>query len=90
MKEKCRQCGSEKIIPEVFIMDRGDSNATHPLQVRVQGKPQAWVFKDSLYGQLTARICGACGHTELRVKNPSDLYDKYLQALESEEMTTRD
>jgi hypothetical protein len=81
MSLKCRQCGSARIIPEVFVMDRQEGPPA-PLTVRVHGDPQAWIFKDTLYGNLSARICGDCGYTELWVKNPNELYEKYRQGLE--------
>jgi hypothetical protein len=48
----------------------------------VRGDPQALIFQDRLYGRLRARVCGSCGFTELRVKNPEELYLKYLEARE--------
>jgi hypothetical protein len=48
--------------------------------VRIEGNPSAWIRKDRLYGELTARICGECGYTELYVSNAGELYEKYLKA----------
>jgi len=73
---QCAKCGSAKIIPQARILDQGP-HGTRDLQVVVYGDPQALVFKDRLYGKLTADICGACGHVELRVENPAELFDHY-------------
>ena len=80
MKQTCGVCGSNKIIHDVFIMDRSDA-LDKELSVQVMGNPGAFVFKDRLFGQLRAHICGECGHTELRVTNPKALYQKYKDSL---------
>jgi hypothetical protein len=46
-------------------------------EVKVQGAPQALVFKDTVAGKLSVRICGGCGHADLRVSNFRALYEKY-------------
>jgi hypothetical protein len=75
----CPRCGSTKIIPRVRIVDQGQySNGA--LQVVIVGNPEALIFKDRRYGNLTADICAACGHVELRVENPRELYEHYRQA----------
>jgi hypothetical protein len=43
----------------------------------VYGDPEALIFKDRVYGRLKADICGDCGHVELRVENPGELYEHY-------------
>jgi rubrerythrin len=77
----CRACGSTKIIPNVYVLDQGKGSDGY-LQVVVYGEPQALIFKDRVYGHLRAWICGNCSFTELRVKNPEELYQKYLEAKE--------
>jgi hypothetical protein len=75
----CPKCGSTKIIPGVRIVDQGQySGGT--LQVVIVGNPEALIFKDCRYGDLTADICAACGHVELRVENSEELYEHYRQA----------
>jgi hypothetical protein len=74
--------GSDKVIPDVPLLDAyGDMGALKkPLGVEVQGKPDAWVFKDTVGGSLVARICGECGFTELHTTNFRTLYEKYQQS----------
>jgi hypothetical protein len=74
---QCAACGSSKIIPDVPVLDRGKS-AGRSLEVVVYGDPDALLFKDGHYRQLTADICGECGHAALRVHNPQLLYEHYL------------
>jgi len=77
----CRACGSTRIIPNVEVLDQVNNTYDH-LAVVVYGNPQALMFKDRVFGGLRAWICGNCGLTELRVINPEELYQKYLQGKE--------
>jgi len=76
---KCLRCGSTKIIPDVTILDQGQGS-TGKLQVVIVGNPEASIFKDHLYGEIKADICGECGHVELRVANPRELYQHYQKS----------
>jgi hypothetical protein len=80
--EKCVRCGSEKIIADVSLEDHyGESGfRSNPVELKVHGSPGAWVFKDTLSGYLKADVCGECGHVELRVTNPRELYEKYRKS----------
>lgn len=75
----CACCGSAKQIPHVQIVNKSDSSNGH-LRVVVYGDPSALIFKDRHYEDLTANICGDCGHVELRVAHPRALYRHYLAA----------
>ena len=63
----------------VTVSDQGEYSDGR-LKVVVFGDPSALVFKDRLYGELRADICGDCGHVELRVANPEELYGHYRKA----------
>jgi predicted nucleic-acid-binding Zn-ribbon protein len=76
----CPKCGSNKTIPEVFIEDRGMSNVPWSLSVRVDEKPDAFLFKGRHTDALRAWICGECGFTELYVQNPQAVYAAYASA----------
>ena len=78
---QCPKCGSSKIIPKARILDQGQ-HSDGDLKVVIYGNPEALIFKNRLYGKLTADICGDCGHVELRVENPEELYDHYHEASE--------
>jgi RNA polymerase subunit RPABC4/transcription elongation factor Spt4 len=77
----CPKCGSAKIIPGTRILDQGQYS-DGKLQVVVDGDPDALIFKNRLYDQLTADICGECGHVELTVERPKELYEHYLRSQE--------
>lgn len=76
-ESQCPKCGSKKIIPGTRVCDQGESSNGN-LQAVVYGDPDAFIFKDRLYGKLTADICGDCGHVELKVENSGELYDHYM------------
>jgi len=76
----CPRCGSAKIMHGVTVSDQQGEYSDGRLRVVVFGDPSALIFKDRLYGELTADICGDCGHVELRVANPAELYRHYLNA----------
>lgn len=83
--EKCPKCESGKIIPRVRLIDRGAYNVAGPLTVRVDGNPDALLFKYTHDGMLQAWICGGCGYVETYVDNPGELYAVYQQSLSSDE-----
>ncbi len=80
---KCPQCGSEKIIPDVPLLDHYGSHGglSHQAKVEAEGAPAAWVFKDPSEGGVSLSVCGECGHAELRVGNARELWEKYQRSL---------
>lgn len=82
MPDTCPHCGSKKVIPDLQLsveVDTGVGPGVGTADVRVQGNPQAWVFKDTVRGGLTVTVCGECGHADLNVSNFRALYEKYEQ-----------
>lgn len=82
MSDTCTRCGSTKIIPDVPLLDHyGEVGGfSQESSVAIDGDPQAWFFKDRTYGKVHARVCGACGFTELFTLNCQELYERYLKA----------
>lgn len=76
----CPRCGSDEVIPRARIAERGDSNARFDLQVEVLRRPDALLFTRPERADLSARVCCACGHTEIYVDAPGALYEAYLEA----------
>lgn len=76
----CPRCGSSRMMLGVTICDQGEGSGG-TLNVVICGDPSALIFKDRLYGELKADICGDCGHVELRVRNPKALYRHYRKSL---------
>jgi hypothetical protein len=84
MDHTCPKCGSKKIVPDLPLVLEVVTSGEHGLEtgggtadVRVCGNPKAWVFKDTVAGGLTVRVCGECGHAELHANNSRVLYEKY-------------
>jgi hypothetical protein len=73
-------CQSTRVIPGVRVVDNAGDQGKRALQVVVEGQPDALFFKDRLYGQLVADVCGACGHASLRVLNPEELFAQHLKS----------
>jgi hypothetical protein len=78
---QCAVCGSTRIIPNTPILDQGQHSSGY-LSAAVVGDPKALIFKDYVYGKLTADICGDCGHVSICVDNPGELYEHYLRSLQ--------
>ena len=86
MAQECLRCGSEKLMHNVPLPDHyGDAGGfTKPAQVTIDGKPEAWIFKETSVGHLSLTICGECGYAELQVGNYRELYEKHLQQLQKQ------
>jgi len=78
-RRPCVRCGSHKIVRNVRVLDQGEASDGN-LKVVIYGDPGALIFKDRLYGRLSADICGRCGHVELHVENPAELYEHYRRS----------
>ena len=75
----CGHCGSDEVIPRVRVVDRGEGNGTYDLQVEVQLRPEAKIFKQAKRSNLYATMCGRCGFTELFADLPRTLYEAAVQ-----------
>jgi hypothetical protein len=77
---RCTRCGSDTIIPRVRVLDRDEGGTHRDMQVEVQRRPKALLFKQPERSTISARVCGACGYTELYAESARALYAAYLQA----------
>lgn len=75
----CTSCGSNEVIPRVRVVDRTDSGY-FDLQVEVQRRPNAMIFKGAVRSNVFAQLCGACGHLEFFADMPRALYTASVQA----------
>lgn len=75
----CPHCGSHKIIPHVRLLDQGRGSDGVAYAI-VDAHPEAFIFKDRLYGRIAASICGQCGHIELRAESPQRLYEHWRRS----------
>ena len=76
---QCSTCGSKRVIPEAKIVDHGYMDSKHDLAIKLHGKPDALIFKDTRKGVLRATVCGQCGNVDLCVENPQELWEVYTR-----------
>ncbi len=73
---KCAMCGSHKIMHDARV----EGHERGRIKVVVFGAPEAMIFTDRLSGELSAEVCGQCGHVQFRVRNQVELYDHVVKA----------
>lgn len=74
----CSKCQSNKMIPDVRIIDQIGHNIR--LGINVYEHPEALVFKGAHSSALSSQVCGECGYVETYVENPQELYALYLES----------
>ena len=75
---RCSKCQSNKMIPDVRIIDQIGHNIR--LGINVYEHPEALVFKGAHSSTLSSQVCGECGYVETYVENPQELYALYLES----------
>jgi hypothetical protein len=70
-----------------MVADRTDAGELS-LQVRVDAKPSAMIFKNSVRSELHAFVCASCGFVEFYVDDPKTLYDAFLASQHNTPETT--
>ena len=76
---RCLRCGSDSLIPDVRMIDRGDGNARAVQDVGVMKNPTAMLFKDEVRTPITARVCADCGTVDLTAADPDALWQAHLE-----------
>lgn len=71
-KSTCPKCGSVRIIRNVQVVDRSDSG-TQSLSLHRGTRSLGGWLKLPRSFPLDAWTCGACGYTELYVREPAEL-----------------
>lgn len=79
MTATCLKCGSDRLIPDVGVIDQGQYSDGNLKAFLGHTKPDAWILKGPIFAPLRATICGACGFVELLVDNPELRYEQYLE-----------
>lgn len=77
--KRCSRCGASELVPRARVIDRTDSTR-QDLELEVQRKPAAFLFKGGERSKVYATVCAECGHVELFAEMPQALYMAYLQA----------
>jgi hypothetical protein len=69
----CSACGSSRIVPDLTIADH-DHLGKRELGIELPERPGALVFKGTRRFPLRAQVCGDCGHVELTVITPGEIW----------------
>jgi predicted RNA-binding Zn-ribbon protein involved in translation (DUF1610 family) len=72
MTQKCPECGSEKIIPNVKFADVD--------YLTYYARPDRVFFPKPIHGKFSGQVCGECGHISLRAEDPAKLWQEYQEA----------
>lgn len=84
MNETCAKCGSLKLIRDAIVIDRGDSNTEGKMNVAVDEKPAALIFKQRIRSSVSSVVCGDCGYIEFYADDPDALYAAYRNRRDNE------
>lgn len=75
-QDQCPKCDSTRVIDDVQVVD---GTLQESLKAQVHSRPQAKLFKGTVGVRMKARVCGACGFTELYADNPARLLEAHKQ-----------
>lgn len=70
---ECPRCGSNEVVDNAQLVDRGDHHSVSNAIVRLITRPNALLFKDPIDFKLQPYICGGCGYLESYVEKPDRL-----------------
>ncbi len=77
----CPKCHSTAIVPELNLVDYGRNQFASNTQVMIERNPNALVFKDRIYANVQAWVCGDCGYVEFYTGSHSELLEAYQERL---------
>ena len=87
--DKCAKCGSTSILQRAMVADKvAQGDYEYDLQVRVDERPTALMFKKSARSALHAFVCSSCGYVEFYVDDPKTLYDAFLASQQNTRQIT--
>jgi len=75
---RCLKCGSDSMIPDVRVLDRGHGNDRKPAEIGVYTKPDAILLKGEVRVETLAMVCGDCGFVELYAADPLKLWEAHV------------
>ena len=77
----CLRCGSDALIPDARLIDRGDGNSRDHIEVGIVTRPEAFVFTGEIRSETRAFVCVDCGFVELRVVDTDALWKAHLDRI---------
>ena len=89
MMQKCPECGSNEIIPDLLVFADEMIAGQLPIYVKLnepgpEKKPFIWVPKNAASG-FRAAVCGECGYTSFYATNHTELLQARKQGYASEQ-----
>jgi hypothetical protein len=75
--KNCLECGSEKIVPDVMVLDRAEKYSSLDFRVAIDAKPDAFIFKERNYSNVKANVCADCGFIAFYATDPKLLWQIY-------------
>lgn len=75
--KNCLECGSEKIVPEVLVLDRASQHSSLNFRVAVDADPDAFIFTERNYSGVSAKVCANCGFIAFYADDPKLLWRAY-------------
>ena len=78
---RCLKCGSDAMVPDVRLIDRGESDMRKPAEVGLATKPDAILFKGEVRVGTAAQVCGDCGFVEVYATEPHKIWDAHIDRL---------
>lgn len=68
---KCTQCDSNDLVRGLNVVDRGEGNGRHNLELEKNMTPHAFFFAERVSAPVNATVCVGCGNVMLSI-NPKD------------------
>ena len=73
--KKCPECGSNKIISDLVLMDHAEGFVELELTAARYRDPNALLFKNGEKTKVRALACGECGYLQTYLADPKKLWD---------------
>jgi hypothetical protein len=78
---QCLNCGSARLIRGVSLEDSAMSGGNAKIHaISFATRPEALIFTEKVYGDVTGVVCGQCGYIAFFASNPEELYAQYIAA----------
>jgi hypothetical protein len=79
--QRCLNCGSARLIRGVSLEDSAMSGGNAKIHaISFATRPEALIFTEKVYGDVTGVVCGSCGYIAFFASNPEELYEQYVAA----------
>ena len=77
----CLRCGSDSVIPDVRLLDRGHGDDRKPQELGVQKNPDALMLKGEVRSKTAAQACADCGFVAVFAVDAEALWQAHLERI---------